>query len=193
MKRLFTLICIVYTQFSIGQNTVEWDGVYQLTFSDFQSPATEIGNSSMYSIHSGSGMYFSFYMSNAEFMFTKNFNSKVDCSFNRSSAALIAPDSSIAMNLLLFARYEFDLNELYARKLRKKLYEGKGTFSSIEFFKPFYEEIQSELSERHALAGKLTDIGSDREALASLHQDVINEINQLSDFCKQCKPPKKKK
>lgn len=112
MKRLFTLICIVYIQFSIGQNTVEWDGVYQLTFSDFQSPATEIGNSSMYSIHSGSGMYFSFYMSNAEFMFTKNFNSKVDCSFKRSSAALIAPDSSIAMNLLLFARYEFDLNEL---------------------------------------------------------------------------------
>jgi len=57
-------------------------------------------------------------MSNAEFMFTKNFNSKVNCEFHCNIASLIAPDTARAMNLLLFSRYAFDLAELYARKVR---------------------------------------------------------------------------
>lgn len=132
-------------------------------------------------------------MSNAEFMFTKNFNSKVSCSFNRVAASIVAPDSAIAMDLLLFARYEFDLSELHARKLRKKLYEEKAAFSSVDFFKPASEEIQQQFTQRHAIAAKATDLGKNREKLSELHKEVINEIDQLADFCKQCKPPKKKK
>lgn len=176
-----------------GQNAIEWDGKYQLQLSDFQSSTTQIGGTNVYSLHTASGIDFSFYMSNAEFIFTKNFNSKVNCSFNRNAASLVAPDSLTATALLAFARYEFDLSELYARKFRKRLYEEKGAFSDASFFKPVYDEIQGEFSERHTIAGKSTDLGRDKEMLKQLHQEVLIEIAQLAAFCKTCKPPKKKK
>lgn len=193
MKQVFIAIFITISCVGNAQNSKEWDGNYKLQLSDFQSSATEIGEGNIYSLHSSAGFDFSFYMSNAEFMFTKNFNSKVNCSFNRNAASLVAPDSAMAMDLVDFARYGFDLSELYARKLRKKLYEEKGAFSDISFFKPIYEEIQQEFNERHAIAGKTTDLGRNRAVLYSLQIEVLAEIEQLSDFCKTCKAPKKKK
>lgn len=192
MKHAFILTILILSKSINGQNAIDWDGSYQLQLSDFQSSATQIGGTTMYSLHSASSLDFSFYMSNAEFMFTKNFNSKVNCSFNRSAASLVAPDTLIANDLLGFARYEFDLSELYARKLRKRLFEEKEAFSDANFFKPVYEEIQREFTERHTIAGKLTDLGRNREKLQEIHQEVLNEIEQLSDFCKKCKTPKKK-
>ncbi len=126
-------------------------------------------------------------------MFTKNFNSKVNCTFNRDAASLVAPDSLTAMDLLDFARFEFDLSELYARKFRKKIYEEKGAFSEASFFRPLYDKIQQEFTERHTIAGQESDLGRNKEKLNELHQAVLKEIEQLSDFCKLCKPPKKKK
>ena len=40
---------------------------------------------------------------------------------------------------------------------------------------------------------KSTDLGRDKEKLRQIHQDVLAEIAQLANFCKTCKPPKKKK
>jgi hypothetical protein len=193
MRRTLILAFIALTSVVKAQSSLDWDGNYQLQLSDFQSASTQIGSVNMYSLHTASGIDFSFAMSNAEFMFTKNFNTKVNCSFKRDAASLIAPDSSFAMDLVNFARYEFDLSELYARKLRKRLYEEKGAFSNINFFKPVYDDIQKELIERHALAGKQTELGRNKEKLNELRLEVLKEIETLSDFCKICKPPKKKK
>lgn len=193
MRQLFIVFFFTFVSTVKGQNTIEWDGNYQLQLSDFQSSTTQVGGTNIYSLHTASSMDFSFYMSNGEFMFTKNFNSKVNCSFNRNAASLVAPDSLIATDLLSFARYEFDLSELYARKFRKRLFEEKGAFSDVNFFRPIYDEIQREFTERHTLAGRTTDLGRDREKLKQLHQEVLSEIEQLVDFCKTCKPPKKKK
>jgi len=193
MRQIFLLIFLILTGVVKGQNTIEWDSRYQLQLSDFQSIATQIGQSNNYSIHSGANIGFSFYMTNAEFMFTKNFNSKVNCSFNRNSATLVAPDSVYAADMLNFARYGFDLSELYARKFRKKLFEEKAAFSDASFFRPLFDEIQREFAEEHTIAGTITDLGRNREKLSELHQKVLEEIDQLSDFCKLCKPPKKKR
>lgn len=176
-----------------AQNTIDWDGIYQLQLSDFQSPSTQIGGVNIYSLHSASGMDFSFQMSNAEFMFTKNFNSRVNCSFKRDAASLVAPDSAMALDMLNFSRYEFDLSELYARKFRRKLFEEKSAFSGAGFFRPIHDEIQREYTERHTLAGSETDLGRNKEKLKELHQAVLKEIQELSGFCKTCKPPKKNK
>lgn len=192
MKLIFIPMCFLMAMNTHAQKSIDWDGIYQLRLSDFQSPATQIGMGSVYSLYTGARMDFSFYMSNAEFVFTKNFNSRVNCTFNRQAASLVAPDSLIASNLLQFSRYDFDLSELYARKFRKKLFEGKGAFSSIAFFQPIYDEVQQELAERHTKAATLTDVGGDREKLNELHQEVLKEIETLADFCKGCKPKKKK-
>jgi hypothetical protein len=193
MRHLFIAILLAIVSNVKGQNTIEWDGNYQLKLSDFQSTATQVGGINIYSLHTVSSFDFSFYMSSGEFMFTKNFNSKVNCSFNRNAASLVAPDSLIATDLLSFARYQFDLSELYARKFRKRLFEEKGAFSDVNFFRPIYDEIQSEFYERQTIAMKATDVGRDKEKLRQIHQDVLKEIAQLANFCKTCKPPKKKR
>ena len=193
MRHLFIAILLAIVCNVKGQNTIEWDGNYQLKLSDFQSTATQIGGTNIYSLNTVSSFDFSFYMSSGEFMFTKNFNSKVNCSFNRNAASLVAPDSLIATDLLSFARYQFDLSELYARKFRKRLFEEKGAFSNVNFFRPIYDEIQREFNERQTIAMKATDLGRDKEKLRQIHQDVLAEIAQLANFCKTCKPPKKKK
>ena len=80
MKQFLLLALFTLALFAHGQNTFEWNGTYQIQLTDFQSPATQIGNTTIYSLHSGSGIDFAYVMTNAEFMFTKNFNSRVTCS-----------------------------------------------------------------------------------------------------------------
>lgn len=174
-----------------AQDVIEWNGVYKLELSDFRSKGTRIGGTDLYSLHTASNIDFAYAMNSAAFMFTKNFNSKVSCNFDQASASLIAPDTLAANNLLAFARYSFDLSELYARKLRKKLYEAKGAFSQPDFFEKLFQENQRELTARHTDAGEKTNLGSESTLLKMLHQEVLVEIDALSDFCKSCKPPRK--
>lgn len=193
MHRILLPILLLLQITAHSQNTIDWDEKHELQLSDFQSSATSIGSGSIYSLLTVAGPDFSFHMTNAEFMFTKNFNSKVTCTFKRNASVLVAPDSTTALDLLSFGQYEFDLAELSARKFRKKLYENKGAFSNVNFFQPIYNEIQNEYSVRHTNAGTATDLGRNHEKLRELHQEVLQEIELLSDFCKSCKPPKKKK
>jgi hypothetical protein len=87
----------------------------QLTINDFQSKATQIGSEvSITSIHTASSLDFGFMMNN-EFMFTKT-NPKVNCSFQKMQV-FNCLQIQLLTNKLDFARYEFDLSELYARKL----------------------------------------------------------------------------
>lgn len=194
MKKILLICLFILTNsaVSLAQNQVEWDGKYQLQLSDFLSKATKIGEGNIYSINMGSLIEFNYQMSNAEFVFTKNFNSKVSCNMKRKAASLVAPDSLIAADLLAFGQYQFDLSELYARKFRKKLYEEKGAFSNANFFSPVYNQIQEEFSERITLDSKTTDLGRDRAKLKELHSAVLKGIEELADFCKSCKPKKKK-
>ncbi len=192
MKRTIFILFTLITLISNAQNVIEWDENYKLVLSDFQSSSSKIGGN-IYSLNSGSRMDFSFYMSNYEFMFTKNFNEKVSNTFRKSSASLIAPDDSIADALVQFAQYEFDLSELYARKFRKNMYDKKGAFSDVGFFRPIYDQLQQEFVDRHATAASLTDIGREKALLIELQTQVMVEIKELADFCKTCKPLKKKK
>ena len=193
MKKVLPVLLLLSAILCNGQNVIDWDPNYKLQLSDFQASTTEVGDVDIYSLHSSAGMDFSFSMSNYEFMFTKNFNSKVNCTFTRDASSLIAPDEEIAGSLLNFAQYEFDLSELYARKFRKKLFESKGAFSSASLFQPIYNDLQKEFVERHARAARETDIGRKAEKLTELHFEVLSGIDELSNFCKTCKPPKRKK
>ena len=192
MKKTISIIFLFIAVQINAQNNIEWDGKYQIQLSDFKSKATQIGNVSSNSIQTASGLNFSIQMSNVEFMFTKNFNSKVSSTFKQESASIIATDTITAERMVKFAQYEFDLSELYARKLRKDLYVNKGTFSDISFLQPLYDAIQKEYVEEHGEASKKTNLGQQKDILIKLNDDVLIRIQELSDFCKTCKPPKKK-
>jgi hypothetical protein len=190
---LFLLFFISANITVTAQNVIEWDGIYQLSLSDFRSPTTAINGGDVYSLFSASTIDFGYQMTNAEFAFTKHFNDRVKTVFKRDLASLVAPDSALARQLLSFAQYEFDLAELHARKLRKRLYEEKKTFSNPAFFQTIYDEVQAQLIEQHVVAGRLTDLGRNQQKLQELRQEVLKEIELYNEFCKMCKPAKKHK
>jgi hypothetical protein len=172
---------------------MEWKPDYELQLGDYQSAQTEISPElTSYSIYSGSKIDFSFNMSSVAFMFTKNFNSKVKAIFHKNLAVLIAPDTLTATQLVRFGRYDFDLVELYSRKIRKKIYEEKGAFTDAKSFQPIFNEFQEEMNTVSAQVFKATDFGKDSVLLQQEHKKVLQQLKALSDFCTNCKPDKKK-
>lgn len=190
---LLTLAIASITISANAQNKIDWDSTYKIQLSDFQSRGTQIGDVRSLSISTGIQFSFQYAMSNYEFMFTKNFNDKVSNVFTPSMASLIAQDTTQALQFVAFAQYEFDLSELYARKIRQQLFTNKNAFSSFDFFQSFFNNTQQEYGERRNEAANKTNLGQDGFKLHGLHQEVLKEMNELSDFCKECKPKKKKK
>lgn len=194
MRIILTLGLFLFSQLVHCQDKIEWTPETRLSLEDYQSPSTEISKElTMYSILTNTSFEFSYSMSYAEFMFTKNFNNKVKSVFNRRSSYITATTDEFANKLVRFGELEFDLVELSARKFRKKLLESKGAFSNTNFFQPLHDEIAAEHSERHAELAKLTDMGRKVDLLEEARSTVRAEIDELSDYCKTCKPPKKKK
>ncbi|WP_419212435.1 hypothetical protein ACNR9Q_17105 [Maribacter sp. X9] len=174
-----------------SQEPLEWNPDYELQLSDYRSPQTEISAElTSYSIYSGSKIDFSFNMSSVAYMLTKNFNNKVKAIFQQNLAVIIAPDTLTANQLVRFGRYDFDLMELYCRKIRKKIYEEKGTFTDAKFFQPIFNELQQEMNTVSAQVFKATDFGKDSVLLQKEHDKVLEQIKVLTDFCKNCKPRK---
>jgi hypothetical protein len=194
LKSAFATFLFLISFAAFCQEEIPWKEDYQLELGNFKSKQSKIDPSlsSVY-IQSGATIDFSFSMSSYEFMFTKNFNSKVKTIFKENIAVISAPDSLSANYLLDYSRYDFDLNELYARKLRKELYEQKGTFSDVSFFQPIYEKLQDEMSVENSRVLNESQFGSNSDILKSEHESVRIRILELSDFCMECKPPKKKK
>ncbi len=194
MKILFTFILVLTSFIGFSQSIIDWSLNYKLQLSDFQSPQSEINKElTTYSIYSGTSTDFSFQMSTYEFMFTKNFNSKAKTIFNKNAGVITAPDSTLARQLLSFGQYTFDLAELYTRKFRKEMYEKKGAFSSVTFFQPIFNKLQEEMNAESARVLKATDLGKDNDLLKKELNLIINKIILLSDYCLECKTPKKKK
>ncbi|WP_321828147.1 hypothetical protein [Maribacter dokdonensis] len=195
MKNITLLLTLLFLSATMmAQEPMVWNPDYELQLTDYQSAESEINaNLTSYSIYSGAKIDFSFNMNSVSFMFTKNFNDKVKAIFQKNLAVLVAPDTLTANQLLQFGRYDFDLVELYARKIRKKIYEEKGAFSDSKLFQPIFNELQEEMNTVSAQVFKATDFGKDAELLLKEHNKVIDGINQLSDFCMTCKPRKNRK
>lgn len=193
MSKVFLLVIFFLNiNFLLAQDIINWETRKKLSLSDFQSSSSQIGDINQYSILPSAKMDFAFQMNSYEFMFTKNFNSKVSTIFTKSASVIIAPDSVTAQKLVNFAQLNFDLVELYARKFRKKLYESKGTFSNYNFFQNAYADIEKEYNSRFAEIGKITDVGQSKERTEEIQKQILNEILDLDDFCKSCKAKKKK-
>ncbi len=73
------------------------------------------------------------------------------------------------------------------------MFEEKGPFSGSDFFEPIFNKIQAELNVRIANAGNKTDLGRNKNELKTLHEEVLNELKEYSEYCYTCQPQKKKK
>ena len=189
--RLSLLFFVLTNCLCAQENSIEWEPGHTFKIGDFQGSETVIQEDiENVFVQSGVMLDFAFQMSNVEFMFTKNFNSKVGCKFQKDAAVIMAPDSLAAQRLISLVEFDFDLSELYARKIRKELYENKKTFSDATFFQPYFDKM---IAERNKISSRVysdTDFGNKEAVLDREHEVVKKELNQFSHFCKECKPPK---
>lgn len=182
------LIFSLLTHLTFAQDIIEWSPTYQLAKSDFQLKAPNSGNSQRY--YAACQMDFSYQMSGYEFMFTKNFNRFARAIFNRKASWL--DDGPLEDRLIDMAQLDFDLVELYTRKIRKRMYEEKRAFSNMDFYKQSVNETQKLYSERLAEIIRLTDGGQSETRTREIREQIVREINELNEYCKECKPARKK-
>lgn len=192
MSYRLVLFVFILTQCLFSQkNTIDWAPTYNFKIQDFQGAKTVIDpDVGKVSVQSGVLLDFAFQMSNFEFMLTKNFNNKVSCTFQRDAAVITASDHLEAADLMALVAFDFDLSELYARKIRKELFENKKTFSDATFFQPYFDKMIAERDKVSARVYSETDFGNNKAELKKVHEEVRSDIEVLSDFCKECKPPK---
>lgn len=191
MKNLYFLICLLSSYFAVAQENVCWNEAYDIQLSDFKSKATKIGNGNSYSLFLPSTIQFNVSMTNFEFAVTKNFNDKVVVRFSPEAAILIAPDDVTAQQLVSFANFQFDLAELYARKLRKELFVNKSVYTTITYIQSPFDANQKEYTARFSSANVETDMGRETDKLKKLHEEVLQEIDELASFCDSCKIDRK--
>lgn len=189
------LLCTpLFGQAQEAEAELPWSASYALSLADFKNKKSRIDPAlSTVFLQSGATIKVGFSMNGVSFMFTKNFNDKVSCVFLPKTALYMAPDSTSATNLLALSQLDFDLSELYARKIRKALFEQKKTFSKANFFEPYFNKMTQERAAISARLYKETNFGKEKALLAQEHQKILQEIDQLSAFCQNCKPPKRKK
>jgi hypothetical protein len=191
MKIIILLFAyIISISIASSQNTIDWDPKYQLQDSDFQASRHEGGDN--ISIYAACTVGFGYQMNGYQFMLTKNFNSKVNTTFTRNASYIIAADTITRDKLLKFARAEFDLSELYARKFRQLMFESKNAFSDPNFYQKLYDQIHADLVVRNSQLSLDTNMGLAGTRLKEEHEKILDEIEMLADYCKECKPKKRK-
>jgi hypothetical protein len=194
MKTIFLGAMLMASLMHYGQSKrVEWKPDYTFTLSDFENPGTRIDSRLEKTLlQPGILIELGFQMSGVEFMFTRNFNEKVTCLFDKGTAIILAQNQIQVEQMLQLAAFDFDLSELYARKIRKALFENKKTFSEASFFKPIYDRL---IAERNTISSRVyleSDFGILTKVLEQEHATVKAGIEELAEYCKNCKPPKKK-
>ena len=188
LKTFLYVVCFLLTHLTFAQDIIEWSPTYQLTKSDFQLKAPNSSNSQRY--YAACQMDFSYQMSNYEFMFTKNFNRFSRAIFNRKASWI--DDGPLVDRLIDLAQLDFDLVELYTRKIRKRMFEEKRAFSNANFYQQAVNDTQRLYSERLAQIVRDTDSGQSETRTREIREQVVREINELNEYCKECKPGKKK-
>lgn len=187
---LFFLLVPSFSSFA--QNIIEWQQGTQLTLNDFQAPLKQKTDNISFALRPAISIDFSFYMSNYEFMLTKNFNSKVKTTFSREASYIFASDSLAINKLLKYSQAQFDLAELHTRKFRKKMYENKNVLSNPNFYQDLYRETEKEFTLEQAELMQASNDGFETDVLEGHHSKILKKIEELADFCKDCKPKKKK-
>jgi len=190
MPRIFIALTLFLTSFtSFGQAKTEWKEGYQLSVLDFAAEAPKSHEGQGQTYYLAANLDFAYAMNSYEFMLTKNFNKNVTAFFIPANSWLQQGEGTEI--LLKYAQMDFDLLELYARKFRQRLYEEKNAFSNPNFFQEAHDAVNAELAKRHVeMQNAMAESNSKG---AAFHEQVLKEIVVLNEFCKECKPAKKKK
>lgn len=178
---LLLLITIVFSTLSFTGyqgpgNLLHWQADYQLQFSDFQgAPKPDRGSCSS---HCTLGM-------DNKFDKDAQKNVLIEVSvhniFTKNKSWIKKGDQK----MLHHERGHFDLSEVYARKLRKKIREEHLTYGNYRgVLHRLHQQTLKELDARRNKYSAETMIGNNEKAQEKWQQAIQQELRELSDFRK---------
>ncbi|MDH5031944.1 MULTISPECIES: hypothetical protein [Chryseobacterium] len=113
---------------------------------------------------------------------SNNFNKKIINKFS-SSASSINPDSRNIPAMIEYQQVNFDLAEVYARKMRKDLLIHKNTlWKGFTYANEMFNNLTAEYTKAQALIDNETNYGLNTQKLQDWKQKIQNELDELSDF-----------
>lgn len=174
---LFILLGLFLSLTTRAQSTFDWKGQRQLQLTDFQTQIT--GQTDAERLSTSIGLGFNLDKKKAR---RGKLIRSTRATFDPVDAMIVAPDTTRLLELLAFARYEFDLTELYARKYRQQLVSSRKDLK--EKFVPISVAIRTEYEARLEKDTEQTQLGKDQGVLQTLQQQVRDEIALLSRFRK---------
>lgn len=194
MKNLITIGAALFCTLSIfGQaDKMQWSENNQIKEASFKAlpPVSPNDNTEEYLL--AAHLDFNFQMLNLQFAFTKNFNSYVDVYYVPSQSWM--EKGQYTEQFLGMANLDFDLIELYARKFRKKMFEAKKVGSSMDFYTKLHNDNNFEYNnERYKIQSELRSSDNPIVYIQEKNAEINEGILELAEFCKSCKPTKKKK
>ena len=189
IKQFLTIL--IFGFFTLGasaQNIQEWSENYHLKAEDFQGkvPNTDQMQSTLGSFS------VSYEMGGLNLITTRNLNKNVAAEFQRDASYLRQTDEESTKRLLDYQQMIFNLYELQARKLRQQFFTERRTLLT----KGPSDLHQKVLAEHTKLLSEIqneTFYGASSEEVAKWNKWILQEIDKLGEFCKDCNPKKKRK
>ena len=187
MKNYLFLIFLLSTIYGFAQNKIEWSDGYNLSKDDFQAQATKSG-----SFQSATGSFYVEYeIGGMNLITNRNLNKNVSCYFQKDESYIDDGDDDSTQKIIRYQQLLFDIYELQARNLRKKFFEERKTILT-KGPSVLREEVASEHATLLSKVESETNEGSELLKIEKWEGWVKNELKVLADYCKTCKPKKKK-
>jgi len=188
MKNYLLFIFLLNTITGFAQNRIEWSNKYRLSKDDFQGVAPNTGS---FQAASGS-FYVEYKIGGLNLITSRNLNKNVTCYFQKDASYIDDGDEASTQKIIRYQQLLFDLYELQARNLRKKFFEERKTVLT-KGPAQLREEVDSEHAKLISKVESETNQGSESQKTKEWEEWVKNELEVLADFCKTCKPKKKKR
>ena len=176
LKLIFLLFSVaVLSAQSTTQDEKLWSNLSKLTIADYQITTDNLDNPVKSQISlSWQLMGFS--------VLNKNFNQNVTNKFIRS-ASLINPDLPNVKELLYYQQINFDMAEVYARKMRKDLLINKSKlWKGFDFASKILNDNLHEFYKVQLLMDRDTNGGLEAEKVKKWKDLIDTEINNNQQF-----------
>lgn len=188
-QKLFPLFILLMLAFAgQAQTEIHWADNYQLKVEDFKATPP---NSGFEQTAVGSFLV-SYEIGGGSLITKRNLNKYVSCIFQPKASYIDKGSAEGTTRLLSYQQLIFDLYELQARKLRQKFFEQR-TRLLTKGPSVMRQEASAEHAELFAKIESDTFNGHNSDEIKKWSERINTELKSLHEFCKDCKPTKKRR
>ena len=158
------------------ENEIDWSSTRKLSWDDFKGKPTSTSNNNV-----AATTYCGFSFESNRISIFKKVKIYTKTTFD-CKLSWVRPDQKGRVDLLEHEQTHFDLCEVYARILRKKIEEKKLTVFNLNDANNLFKEVYASYLERQALYDQETNYGLDRQRQIEWTMKVGHELNELSQY-----------